>query len=180
MGRAGTHAGQRWSRPWSRGQAQRARQQPSWEARPHTSSPALYPRISSSFFPKHQSILRLHWYNTLWYQEKERATHSSVLAWKIPWMEEPTGLQSTGSQSRTRLSHFTFFSFCRSFWRRKGQPTPVFLPGESHGRRGLVGYSLWGCKESETPKQLTNAHMIWNTTLISLRVACYIILMFSH
>ena len=35
-------------------------------------------------------------------------------------------------------------------WRRKWQPTPVFLPGESHGRRSLVGYSSWGRKESDT------------------------------
>ena len=45
--------------------------------------------------------------------EKEMAAHSSILAWRIPWAEEPGGLQSTGSQSWTRLSqcrfHFTFF-----------------------------------------------------------------------
>ena len=35
-------------------------------------------------------------------------------------------------------------------WRRKWQPTPVFLPGESHGQRSLVGYSPWGLKELET------------------------------
>ena len=35
-------------------------------------------------------------------------------------------------------------------WRRKWQPTPVFLPGESHGQRSLVGYSPWGCQESDT------------------------------
>ena len=40
--------------------------------------------------------------------EKEMTTHSSILAWRIPWAEEPGGLQSTGSQSRTRLSDFTF------------------------------------------------------------------------
>ena len=39
--------------------------------------------------------------------EKEMATHSSVLAWRIPWMEEPGGLQSMGLQSQTRLSDFT-------------------------------------------------------------------------
>ena len=39
----------------------------------------------------------------------EMATHSSILAWKIPWMEEPGGLQSTGLQCWTRLSDFTFF-----------------------------------------------------------------------
>ena len=38
--------------------------------------------------------------------EKEMVTHSSILAWKIPWMEEPGRLQSMGSQSRTRLSDF--------------------------------------------------------------------------
>ena len=43
--------------------------------------------------------------------EKEMATHSSTLAWKIPWTEEPGRLQSMGSQSRTRLSNFTFFHF---------------------------------------------------------------------
>ena len=39
-------------------------------------------------------------------------------------------------------------------WRRKWQPTLVLLPGKSHGRRSLVGYSPWGCKESDTNKQL--------------------------
>ena len=40
--------------------------------------------------------------------EKEMATHSSSLAWRIPWSEEPDRLQSVGSQSWTRLSNFTF------------------------------------------------------------------------
>ena len=40
--------------------------------------------------------------------EKEMATHASILAWKIPWTEEPGGPQSMGLQSRTRLSDFTF------------------------------------------------------------------------
>ena len=35
-------------------------------------------------------------------------------------------------------------------WRRKWQPTSVFLPGESHGQRSLAGYSPWGCKELDT------------------------------
>ena len=38
----------------------------------------------------------------------------------------------------------------KNTWRRKWQPTPVFLPGESHGWRSLVGYSPWGRKESDT------------------------------
>ena len=43
----------------------------------------------------------------------------------------------------------------RSPWRREWQPTPVFLPGESHGQRSLAGYSLQGCKESDTVELLT-------------------------
>ena len=39
-------------------------------------------------------------------------------------------------------------------WRRKWQSTPVFLPGESHGRRSLVGYSPWGGKESDMTERL--------------------------
>ena len=44
--------------------------------------------------------------------------------------------------------------FGKSPWRRAWQPTPVFLPGESHGQRSLDGYSLWGCKDSDTTEQL--------------------------
>ena len=50
-------------------------------------------------------VRSLGWEDTL---EKEMATHSSILAWKIPWMEEPGRLQSMGSQSRTRLSNIYF------------------------------------------------------------------------
>ena len=77
-------------------------------------------------------------------------SHSSTLGWKIPWMEEPGGLQPMGSLRvgldwATSLSLFTF-----THWRRKGQPTPVFLPGESQGRGSLVGCRLWGHTESDT------------------------------
>ena len=78
------------------------------------------------------------------YAEKAMAPHSSTLAWKIPWTEEPGGLQSMGSllvghNWVTSLSLFTFMH-----WRRKWQPTPVFLPGESQGQGSLVGCHLWG------------------------------------
>ena len=53
------------------------------------------------------------------------------------------------TKSRTRLSDFTsLFSFMH--WRRKWQPTPVFLPGESQGQRSLTGYRPVGHKESDT------------------------------
>ena len=47
--------------------------------------------------------------------EKEMATHSSILAWKIPWTEEPGGLQSMGSQ-KVRHDRVTSFSFLESAW----------------------------------------------------------------
>ena len=77
------------------------------------------------------------------------APHSSTLAWKISWMEEPGRLQSmgllrVGHDLETSLSLFTFMH-----WRRKLQPTPVFLPGESQGRGSLVGCRLWGHTEAD-------------------------------
>ena len=45
-------------------------------------------------------------------------------------------------------------------WRRARQPTPVFLPGESHGQRGLAGYSPRGCKESDMTKAAEDAHIM--------------------
>ena len=72
------------------------------------------------------------------------APHSSTLAWKIPWMEEPGRLQSMGSW-RVRHDWATSISlFIFMHWRRKWEPTPVFLPGESQGRGSLVGCCLWG------------------------------------
>ena len=82
--------------------------------------------------------------------EKAVAPHSSTLSWRIPWMEEPGRLQSMGSlrvghDGATSLLLFTFMH-----WRRKWQPTPVFLPGESQGWGSLVGCLLWGLTESDT------------------------------
>ena len=44
--------------------------------------------------------------------EEEMATHSSNLTWRIPWIEEPGGLQSVGSQSQTQLSKSTTNTYC--------------------------------------------------------------------
>ena len=82
--------------------------------------------------------------------EKAMAPHSSTLAWKIPWVEEPGGLQSVGSLGvghnwGTSLSLFTFMH-----WRRKWQHTPVFLPGGSQGWGSLVDCRLWGHTELDT------------------------------
>ena len=89
--------------------------------------------------------------------EKAMATHSSTLALKIPWTEEPGRLQSMGSLRvrhnwATSISLFTFVH-----WRRKWQPTPAFLPGESQGQRSLVGCRLWGRTESDTTERLSRS-----------------------
>ena len=81
--------------------------------------------------------------------EKAMAPHSSTLAWKIPWMEEPGGPQSMGSL-RVRhdwVTSLSIFTFMR--WRRQWQPTPVFLPGESQGG-GAWWAAVYGVAQSRT------------------------------
>ena len=88
------------------------------------------------------------------YGEGNGTPHSIILAWKIPWTEVPGSLQSMGSlrvghNLATSLLLFTFMH-----WRRKWQPTPVFLPGESQGWGSLVGCRLWGLTESDTTEAI--------------------------
>ena len=122
------------------------------------------------------------------------APHSSTLAWKIPWMEEPGRLQFMGSLRvghdwATSLSLFTFMH-----WRRKWQPTPVFLPGESQRWGSLVGCSLWGRTESNMTEvtaaaaaaalyfSLRYTYLIgyiwklWKVTIINLNISSIVIL----
>ena len=82
--------------------------------------------------------------------EKGMAPHSSTPAWRIPWTEgscrlQSVGLLRVGHNWATSLSLSTFMH-----WRRKWQPTPIFLPGEPQGQRSLVGYHLWGRKTEVT------------------------------
>ena len=72
-----------------------------------------------------------------------------TLAWKIPWTEEPGRLQSFGL---LRLGHdwvTSLLLFTFMHWRRKWQPAPMFLPGESQGQWSLMGCCLWGHTESD-------------------------------
>ena len=90
----------------------------------------------------------------MFFREGNDTPHQYSFAWKIPWMEEPGRLQSMGSLRvrynwATSLSLFTFVH-----WRRQWQPTPVLLPGESHGRRSLVGCSPRGRKDSDMTERL--------------------------
>ena len=87
-------------------------------------------------------------------QEKAMAPHSSTLAWKTPWMEEPGRLQSMGSVSRTQLSNFTFTFHFHALekemathpsvlaWRIPGTGEPGGLPSMGSHRVGHDGSDL--------------------------------------
>ena len=115
------------------------------------------------------SIPTFFWYN--FNQQRKfapldaMAPHSSTLAWKIPWTEEPGRLQSMGSlrvghDGATSLSLFTFMH-----WRRKWLPTPLFVPGESQGRGSLVGPRVYGVAQSR-------ARLKWLSSSSSSRCSC--------
>ena len=80
--------------------------------------------------------------------KKEMATHSCI-AWRIPWTEETNGLWASqvalvvknlpANAGEVRDVNFDH-PVGKISWRREWQPTPVFLPGESHGQRSLAGY----------------------------------------
>ena len=104
-----------------------------WEFFRYTGSNVLLDTCLANIFPCLWLDFSFYFFNgsACSFREKAMATHSSTLAWKIPWAEEPGRLQSLGLQRvghdwATSLSLFTFMH-----WRRKWQPTPVFLPGES-------------------------------------------------
>ena len=85
-----------------------------------------------------------------WNKEKAMAPHSSTLVGKSHGQRSlegcsPWGRWGSDTTEATSLSVFTFMH-----WRRKWQPTPVFLPGESQGRGSLVGCCPWGHTESDT------------------------------
>ena len=110
---------------------------PSQAAPDYPQDPWVRPHGTSCRFRSHSS-------------RQVMAPHSSTLAWKIPWTEEPGRLQS---MRLWRVGHdwapsFSLFTFMH--WRRKWQPTPVFLPGESQGRGSLVGCHVWGHTELDT------------------------------
>ena len=116
------------------------------------------------------------------------------LAWKIPWAEEPGKLQCMGlwrvrHNRATSLSLFTF-----THWRRKWQPTPVFLPGESQGRGSLVGCgvaqsrtrlkrlssSSWGLVAKSHPTLAIPWTVACRTPLSMGRILQWVVISFSR
>ena len=105
------------------------------------------------------------------------ANHSSILAWRIPWTRLAMGSHRMGfpgdSDSRVCLQCWRsgFDPWVRRIpWRRKWQPTLVFLPGKSHRQRSLAGYSPWGRKESDTTEWPTLLFVYYFSDFIELSV----------
>ena len=101
--------------------------------------------------------------------EKAMATHSSTLAWRIPWTEEPGGLQSMGSLGvrhdwATSLSHFTFIH-----WRRKWQPLQYFCL-ENPRDSGAWWAAIYGVAQNRTQlKRLSSSSSIHSVESLHLQ-----------
>ena len=74
-----------------------------------------------------------------------RATENTSVSLVAQMVKNPPAMQETLIQSLG----------CEDPPRREWLPTPVFLPGKSHGQRNLVGYSPWGCKQLDTTEQVS-------------------------
>ena len=81
--------------------------------------------------------------------QKLRGQHTNTLTQNLPSQIEaqPSTLQASSPS-------MNIYGACISQQRRRWHPTPVLLPGESHGWRSLVGCSPWGCEESDTTERL--------------------------
>ena len=118
------------------------------------------PAFHSLLLPSSRGSLVLHFLPLEWY-------HLPIWSWRfllailIParWR---SGKEFVGQCRRLRRRGFDPW-VRKILWNRKSQPTPVFLPGKFHGQRSLVGYSPWGCKESDLTAPLsthTNRYFI--------------------
>ena len=108
-----------------------------------------------------------HWLLFLWVARCGRTITESSKAeisgdrWLLPISKGYTGLlwwlrgKQSSCQCRRCRRHGFNPQVRKVPWRRKWQLTPVFLPGKPHGQRSLVGYSLWGRKQSDTIEQLS-------------------------
>ena len=131
------------------------------------SSPRIEPRCSASgvqsfnhWIPR--KVLESDFSMSLFHWESLRSVLSQViLSYIIKSLGKVAFLQSmpvlrllcwlSGNESACQCRRRGFSPWVRQIsWRRKGQPTPIFLPGKSHGHRSLAGCSPLGCKEPDT------------------------------
>ena len=92
------------------------------------------------------------WIQSLWKGRSTGEGHENPLQYSCldnPMDREPGATFHMVGHNWSELAHTWIH-----IWRRQWQPTPVLLPGKSHGRRSLVGCSPWGCEESDTTERL--------------------------
>ena len=105
-----------------------------------------------------------------------RWNHGSEKLCDLPKVTELEGLPwwLSGKESSCQYWRQEFNPwFGKIPWSRKWQPSPVFLPGKSHGWRSLAGYSPWGCKESDRTERLSTSVKYWPKSSFGFLVRCY-------
>ena len=126
--------------------------------------------LTWSSFPAEVSLLwQLHWVpwrlwdkgegvNREWWRPSEKWGAAAILKeLKVPtcggkWVSGPSASESGAEHRQSRYSREQehFFKTPLKTWKRQWHPTPVLLPGKSHGQRTLVGFHLWGHTELDT------------------------------
>ena len=121
-----------------------------------------HPLLPPSIFPSirvfsNESALCIKWpkYWSFSFSISPSNEHSGLISFRMDWLDLlavqgtlKSLLQHHSSKaSILQCSAFFIVQLSHPYWRRKWQPTPVFLPGESQGRSSLVGCHLWGCTE---------------------------------
>ena len=92
----------------------------------------------------------------IWWRQSSSSKHRTTVRWSNAYgrkSDPPSSPHQVQENSLSRV--MPFLGVEPGVGDRKWQPTPVFLPGKSHGQRSLVGYSLWGHKELDTTEWLT-------------------------
>ena len=119
----------------------------------------------------------------LWFMgsQRVRCDWATELNWTDHIFRFPTWCSSKESTCQCRKCKRCGFNPCagKTHWRRKWQPTPVFLPGESHGQRSLVGYSPQGCKELDTTEQLS-MHAPYIFLCLFLLMSTFYFIFYQH
>ena len=102
------------------------------------------------------------------------AVHEFAQSWTwLKWLSSSSS--SSGKESTYQCRRCGFDSLSEKIpWRRKWQPTPVFLPGKPHGQRSLVGYSPWGSRRVEHNLATEQQQQLWSVSSLSLEKETYI------
>ena len=106
-----------------------------------------------------ESTLRMRWpkYWSFSFSISPSKEHPGLISFRMDWLDLLAAQGTLKSLFQYHSSKASVLQPSAFFWRRQWHPTPVLLPGKSHGRRNLVGYSPWGRKELDT----TERHLLY-------------------